>query len=164
MNLTPPPNHHPQSTPPPSHLVNQNRSTPPASMGSLPYKYYSTGGMNVPPPAISSIPQQNNGRTSRNTPTGPTQHMPTASSRVSPNVLNPNLMTYGCYRQQSAAASYITNPAAAGFINNPSQIPVNVMNMQSQYQDQAAIQRAAAAQQNSMYSYPPYLLNNTMRR
>lgn len=47
MNLTPSPNHHPHNTmtPPPSHLVNQNRnlSTPPSTVSIAPYhKYYST--------------------------------------------------------------------------------------------------------------------------
>lgn len=41
-----------------------------------------------------------------------------------------------------------------------------VMNMQTQYQDPSALQRAAAAQQNPMYSSYPYIsLNaNPMRR
>lgn len=65
-------------------------------------------------------------------------------------------------------SSYIAN-SAAGFINNPGQLQItnmaNVMNMQSQYQDPAALQRAAAVQQNSMYSTYPYMLNaNPMRR
>lgn len=182
INLTPPPNHHPHNTmtPPPSHLVQQNRNlaTPPSllqsQMSALQYPKYYSSNMNVTPP----IPSQNTGgRTARNTASAPVQHMTAGTSRVSPNVtISPNLMSpYGSlngYRmaaQQSGAsvASYITNSAAAaGFINNPAQLPVQmgVMNMQSQYQDPAALQRAA--QQNSMYStYPPYIpLNGTMRR
>lgn len=136
------------------------------------------------------------GRTARNTASAPLQHMPGVAgmnsnpNRGSPNVsaLSPNLMSpYGplngslnSYRmaaaaagQQSAAAGYISNSAAAaaaaGFINNGGQLPVQmgVMNMQSQYQDPAALQRAAAAQQSSMYSsypYPSIPLNGTMRR
>lgn len=116
------------------------------------------------------------------------QHMQSASSqRVSPNVgatINPNLMaqysplnSYRMSAQQAAASAaagtvtgYITN-SSAGFINTPAQIPMQmgVMNMtQTQYQDQAAIQRAA--QQNTMYTYS-YIngslmqpLNGTMRR
>lgn len=54
-----------------------------------------------------------------------------------------------------------------GFMNNPSQLQITnmAMNMQSQYpQDPTALQRAAAAQQNSMYSTYPYMINNPMRR
>lgn len=178
VNLTPPPNHpHPHSTmtPPPTHLGNnRNLPTPPTSlqtqMGLQYHKYYS-GNMNVTPP-ITSL-SQNTGRSSRNTASAPVQHMSAASSR-SPNVttLSSNLMSayqlngyrVGVPAQQPTG--YITNPAAAGFINNPAaQITqMGVMNMQSQYQDPTAIQRAA--QQNSMYpSYSPYIpLNGSMRR
>ncbi|XP_059621865.1 histone acetyltransferase KAT6A-like isoform X2 [Phlebotomus argentipes] len=181
VNLTPPPNHHPHATmtPPPTHLVQQNParniSTPPASLqtqmaASLGYhhKYYPG---NVQPGNGGAAAAGASGRTSRNTASAPVQHMAAAPSRVSPNVtISPNLMSpYGTlngYRmaaQQSAGsvATYITNSAAAGF--NP-QLPVqmNVMNMQSQYQDPASIQRAA--QQNSVYS-PYYIsLNGSMRR
>lgn len=93
--------------------------------------------------------------------------MSNSSSRVSPNVaISPNLMSpYStlntAYRmsaaQPSSTGGYISNPAA-GFMNNATQIPVQmgVMNMQSQYQDPSAIQRA---QQNSMYpaTYSAYL-------
>lgn len=116
-------------------------------------------------------------RSSRNSSNVSVQHMQSPSSRVSPNVtINPNIMAqYGSlngYRmaaQQSAGTvtGYITN--GAGFINNTAQIPMQmgVMNMaQTQYQDPAAIQRAA--QQNTMYTTYSYingsLINGTMRR
>lgn len=96
-----------------------------------------------------------------------------ASSRVSPNVtINPNLISqYGTlngYRmaaQQTPATvtGYITN-TAAGFINQAAQIPVQmgVMNMaQTQYQDPAAIQRAA--QQNTMYTTYGYINGSLMQ-
>jgi histone acetyltransferase MYST4 len=176
---------------PSSHLLNHNHSasvgarniaTPPTasiqsqmSAAALSYhhKYYPPN-MNMAAAATSiPPPTQNSGRTSRNTASAPIQHA--AASRVSPNVattINPSLMQpYGGlngYRMAAAAAaqqspgavtSYMTNPS--GFINN-SQIPVQMMNMQSQYQDQAALQRA---QQNSMYPSYPYLsLNGSMRR
>lgn len=59
-------------------------------------------------------------------------------------------------------SSYIAN-SAAGFMNNPVQITNMAMNMPSQYQDQAALQRAAV-QQNTMYPTYPYIMNNPMRR
>lgn len=176
LNLTPSPNHHPHNTmtPPPSHLVNQNRNlpTPPsaAQIPSLPYhKYYSS---NIP----QHIPiAQNTSRTARNTASAPVQHMSAGSpsSRVSPNVtLSSNLISpyssaLNGYRMTAQQPSgYISN-SAAGFINNPSQLQManmaNVMNMQSQYQ----VDQRAAAQQNSMlYSNPtayPYI-HSAMRR
>lgn len=97
------------------------------------------------------------------------------SSRASPNVtISSNLMSpyhgslngyrVGAQQPGSSVASYITN-SAAGF--NPGQLQMaGVMNMQTQYQDPSALQRAAAAQQNPMYSSYPYIsLNaNPMRR
>ncbi|XP_055836613.1 uncharacterized protein LOC129905215 isoform X2 [Episyrphus balteatus] len=177
VNLTPPPNnHHPHSTmtPPPSHLVNQNRNltTPPTTLQpqipALQYHKYYPGNMNGAP-TISSLSEN---RPIRNATSAPVQHMST-SGRASTVALNPNLMSpYGAlngYRMTTQqTAGYITNTAAAtSFINSPgSQIPVQmgVMNMQSQYQDASAIQRAA--QQGSMYpTYSPYIpLNGTMRR
>lgn len=176
VNLTPSPNHHPNNTmtpPPASHLVNQNRNlhTPPtpAQMTALQYhhKYYS----NVTPP----IPIQNSSRTARNTASAPVQHMSAGSpsSRQSPNVTissnlispyGPSLNGYRMAAQQpgGSVASYITNSAAAaGFINNPSQLQMANMAMQ-QYQDPAALQRAAV-QQNSYYPYIS-LNTNAMRR
>lgn len=181
--------------PPPSHLLQQNRNlpTPPANlqtqMAAMQYnKYHYMGNMNVTPP-IGSAGSQNSGsggRTARNTASAPVQHMGgggagSVSNRGSPNVTLSSMSPYGSplngYRmaaaQQAAAgsavASYITNSAAAaGFINNPAvQLPgqMSAMNMQSQYQDPAALQRAA--QQNSMYPgypYPGIPLNGTMRR
>ncbi|KAK9887773.1 hypothetical protein WA026_000088 [Henosepilachna vigintioctopunctata] len=188
MTLTPPPNHH-SMTPPPSHQMIQNQhvrnlSTSPSALPPnlqpqvLGYhKYYQTnmnsnqlGGAVTPPIG------QNLGRSGRNS-SNVVQHMQSSSSRVSPNVtLNPNMMynslnNYRMAPQQApgTVTSYITN-TAAGFISNP-QIPMQmgVMNMtQTQYQDPAAIQRAA--QQNTMYTYG-YIngglmsqLNGTMRR
>ncbi|CAH0564032.1 unnamed protein product [Brassicogethes aeneus] len=181
MTLTPPP-HHPHSTmtPPPSHQMMQTQSrnlTPPTAIPlqqqvlGYHHKYYQSAGMNVnqlggsvTPPSIG----QNLGRSGRSSANPAMQHMQTPSSRVSPNVtLNPNVMyNYRMTPQQTpgTVTGYITNPAA-GFINNP-QLPMQMMNMQSQYQDPAAIQRAA--QQNTMYTYsygiPLQPLNGTMRR
>jgi histone acetyltransferase MYST4 len=164
--LTPPPHSHMSMTPSPSpHLMNQNRSisTPPQgtiqpqmAAAALQYKFY---GANMNPIA------QNTGRNAR-TPAPPSVQQMTGS-RVSPNVTIGNIYGINGYRmagQQTTGVTgaYITNPAAAGFINNAAQLPV--MNMQTQYQDPSAIQRA---QQNSMYStYSPYLstLNGGMRR
>lgn len=186
VNLTPSPNHHPHNTmtPPPSshHLINQNRNlaTPPASsqMTSLQqYQKYYSSNLHVSP---SIALGQNSGRPPRNTASAPAPHMGggSPSSRVSPNVtISSNLMApyhsslngYRMAAQQpgGAVASYISN-SAAGFINNPAgQLPMGVMNMQSQYQDPAALQRAAAAQQNSMYpsySYISLSNANSMRR
>lgn len=100
-----------------------------------------------------------------------------ASSRVSPNVtINPNLISqYGTLNGYRMAAQqppatvtgYIANTAAAaaaGFINQAAQIPVQmgVMNMaQTQYQDPAAIQRAA--QQNTMYTTYGYINGSLMQ-
>ncbi|XP_019865415.1 histone acetyltransferase KAT6A isoform X2 [Aethina tumida] len=184
MTLTPPP-HHPHATmtppPPPSHQMIQNQGrnlTPPTALPLqqqvLGYHKYYQSGMNVNqlPGSVTPPIGQNLGRSGRNSSNvPPMQHMQSPSSRVSPNVtLNPNVMyNYRMTPQQTAGAvtGYITN-TAAGFINNP-QIPMQMMNMaQSQYQDPAAIQRAA--QQNTMYTYS-YInggmlqsLNGTMRR
>ncbi|KAL3273212.1 hypothetical protein HHI36_014668 [Cryptolaemus montrouzieri] len=187
MTLTPPPTHH-SMTPPPSHQMIQNQhvrnlSTSPSALPNLQsqvigyHKYYQTNmnsnqlGGSVTPPI-----GQNLGRSGRNS-SNVVQHMQTTSSRVSPNVtLNPNMMynslnNYRMAAQQApgTVTGYIAN-TAAGFISNP-QIPMQmgVMNMtQTQYQDPAAIQRAA--QQNPMYTYG-YIngglmsqLNGTMRR
>jgi histone acetyltransferase MYST4 len=149
--LTPPPHSHMSMAPSPSpHLMNQNRSISTPPQGAI-----------QPQMAAAALRQfygQNSGRNSR-TPAPPSVQQMTTASRVSPNVTIGNIMPYGIngYRMtgQQTSGAYITNPAAAaaGFINNTAQIPV--MNMQSQYQDPSAIQRA---QQNSMYStYSPYL-------
>lgn len=101
--------------------------------------------------------------------------MQAASAGVSPNVagLNPNLVAqYGglngyrvAAQQGSPVTGYIAN--SPGFMNQPPQMPVQMMNMQSQYQDQA-LQRA---QQGPMYTTYNYIssslmqpLNGTMRR
>lgn len=161
--LTPPPHSHVSMSPAP-HLLNQNRSisTPPQSTlghgpqmtaAALQYKFY--GNVNVPP----SI-GQNTGRNAR-TPAPPSvQHMSAAASgRMSASTISSAMMPYGYRMTSQQTSGYIGNPS---FINNASgQLPV--MNMQSQYQDPSAIQRA---QQNSMY-YNPYALsplNSTMRR
>lgn len=170
LNLTPSPNHHPHNTmtpPPASHLVNQNRNlpTPPsAQISSIPYhKYHYSSNIshiqnpspNLPPNLTSNLAPN------------------TQRSRTARNPSSANIIPYGSalngYRMTTQQpSSYISN-SAAGFINNPGQLQsinmANVMNMQSQYQDPAALQRAAAVQQNSMYSTYPYMLNaNPMRR
>lgn len=175
VNLTPSPSHHPHNTmtpPPASHLVNQNRNlhTPPtpAQMSALQYHKYYPGNINITP---SIALTQNTSRTTRNTASAPVQHMSAGSpsSRVSPNVpLNSNLIApyapqINGYRMTSQQpGGYITN-SAAGFINNPSQLQMANMAMNiPQYQDQAALQRAAV-QQNNYYPYG--ILNaNPMRR
>lgn len=197
MNLTPPPNHHPHGamTPPPGQvLANQpsrNLPTPPniqsqVGLSGYHHKYYSSNmNMNQLGGTVTPPMQQNSGRNSRNLPANvAVQHMQASSSRMSPNVpINPNLMTpygglngYRMATQQSSGgvAGYIAANTAAGFINNPGQLQMGVMNMaQGQYQDPSAIQRAA--QQNPMnpiyptYSYingigPMTSLNGTMRR
>ncbi|KAF5306278.1 hypothetical protein FQA39_LY08976 [Lamprigera yunnana] len=196
MTLTPPPTHHPHGnmTPPPTHQMIQNQTvrnltTPPSAIPAnlqqqvLGYhKYYQTNmNVNQLGGAVTPAIGQNLGRSGRNSTNVAVQHMQSTSSRVSPNVaLNTNIMAqynslngYRMTAQQtpSAVAGYITN-TAAGFINNAAQIPMQmgVMNMaQTQYQDPAAIQRAA--QQNTMYTTYGYIngslmqpLNGTMRR
>ncbi|RZC35805.1 histone acetyltransferase KAT6B [Asbolus verrucosus] len=188
MTLSPPPTHHPHATmtPPPTHQMIQNQTVrnlapSPSAIQSqvLGYhKYYQTNmNVNQLGGAVTPPIGQNLGR-SRNAANVSVQHMQTTSSRVSPNVaaLNPNVMynSLNGYRMAAQQApgpvtGYIAN-TAAGFINN-AQIPMQmgVMNMaQTQYQDPAAIQRAA--QQNTMYTYG-YInsglmqpLNGTMRR
>lgn len=175
LNLTPSPNHHPHNTmtpPPASHLVNQNRNlpTPPsaAQIPSIPYhKYHYSSNIshiqnpspnlppNLTPNLAPNIGSRQSSRNARNTP--------------SANLISPYGSALNGYRMTTQQPSgYISN-SAAGFINNPGQLQItnmaNVMNMQSQYQDPAALQRAAAVQQNSMYSTYPYMLNaNPMRR
>lgn len=155
----------------------------------------SVTNMNVAPPIGSGGGGAvNNSR--RNTASAPVQHMggggsSVANARGSPNMstISPNMMygsTLNGYRIPGAAggtgassvASYIQNSAAAAasFIQQPGSGSggphqlgaVQMMNMQSQYQDPAVLQRAAAAaQQNSMYSSYPYAsipLNGTMGR
>ncbi|XP_037941653.1 histone acetyltransferase KAT6B-like [Teleopsis dalmanni] len=181
VNLTPPPHHplpHNSMTPPPHLLVTQNRNitTPPnmlqSQMTSLQYhKYYSTN-MNIG--QISGAPTQNVSRTTRNTPSAPVQHISAAASSASSssrttNVhISPNLMTpysaingYRMSSQQSGATSgYVS---ASEYPNSQIPMQMGVMNMQTQFQDACALQRA---QQNQMYStYSPYIpLNGSIRR
>lgn len=184
MTLTPPPTHHPHATmtPPPTHQMIQNQgvrnlATSPSGIANLQpqvigyHKYYPTN-MNVNQLGGSVTPPigQNLGRSGRNSTNVAVQHMQSSSSRVSPNV--PNIIsqynTLNGYRmaaQQTpgAVTGYITN-TAAGFINNAAQIPMQmgVMNMaQTQYQDPAAIQRAA--QQNTMYTTYGYINGSLMQ-
>lgn len=172
INLTPSPNHHPHNTmtpPPASHLVNQNRNlpTPPsaAQIPSIPYhKYhYSSNISHMPPNPSPNLPPNLPSNLAPNT-----QRSRTARNTPSANLISPYGSPLNGYRVHNAQqpSSYIAN-SAAGF--NPGQLQItnmaNVMNMQSQYQDPAALQRAAAVQQNSMYSTYPYMLNaNPMRR
>lgn len=181
VNLTPPPHHpvsHNSMTPPPHLLVTQNRSlgTPPnmlqPQINPLQYHKYYSSNMNIAPIATS----QNVNRNARNTASAPVQHIAVSSvttssttSRTTNVHISPNLMPpYGAingYRMTTPQAAATPTYAAGGDYSN-SQIPMQmgVMNMQSQYPDACAIQRA---QQNSMYSTypPPYLsLNGAMRR
>ncbi|XP_018321761.1 histone acetyltransferase KAT6B isoform X1 [Agrilus planipennis] len=195
MTLTPSPTHHSHAnmTPPPSHQMIQNQSvrnlaTPPSAiptnlqpqvLGYHPKYYQANMNVNQLGGTVTPPIGQNLGRSGRNSSNVAVQHMQSSSSRVSPNVtLNPNIMAqynslngYRMAAQQTpgAVTGYITN---TGFINNTTQIPMQmgVMNMaQTQYQDPAAIQRAA--QQNTMYTTYGYIngslmqpLNGTMRR
>ncbi|XP_052891390.1 protein split ends [Anopheles moucheti] len=162
-----------------SQNVVRNISTPPVSihsaqMSTINYHKYYAGNMNMPaiaPNAVAAAAVA--GAARRNAAAASSaqiQHMAAAANRsssVSPNVaISTNLMSpytsLNGYRMTTAGQSpgtggYIGNPAA-GFIQNSAQlgqVQIGVMNMQSQYQDPSAIQRA---QQNSMYSsYPPYL-------
>uniref|UniRef100_A0A182MPM9 histone acetyltransferase n=1 Tax=Anopheles culicifacies TaxID=139723 RepID=A0A182MPM9_9DIPT len=159
--------------------VVRNISTPPVSihsaqMSTINYHKYYAGNMNMPTiaqnaaaaAAVAGAARRNVAAAS----SAQIQHMAAAANRsssVSPNVaISTNLMSpYGTlngYRMTTAGQSpgtggYIGNPAA-GFIQNSAQlgpVQMGVMNMQSQYQDPSAIQRA---QQNSMYSsYSAYL-------
>lgn len=165
INLTPSPNHHPHNTmtpPPPASHLNQNRNlvaTPPSSaqIPSLPYhKYHYSSNIshiqnppNLTPPNLSSnISSTQRSRTARNTPSAP-------------NLISPPYALNGYRMSAQQPSSYITANSAGGFINNPSQLQITnamAMNMPSQYQDPAALQRAAAVQQNSMYSTYPYIM------
>lgn len=147
-------------------------------------KYY-PGNMNVVCSGNPSSPGLSSGgggsnasRLVRNTPSAPAPSSlnnmgggigsglppPSGASRTSPNMtaLGSNLMPpYGYLNgsrmtaAQQTAASYITNSAAAGFINNAGQLPVQMMNMQGQYQD------PRSTQQYGQYYLP---LNGSMRR
>lgn len=162
-------------------------STPPASalQGQINYhhKYY-PGNMNAvcsgtpASPGLSGVGgvgggSSNSSRLIRNTPSAPVPSLnqmgggpPSGSSRTSPNMtsIGSNLMPpYGSlngYRMtaaQQTAASYITN-STAGFMNTPGQLPVQMMNMQGQYQD------PRATQQGSVYGQYYLPLNGSMRR
>lgn len=178
--MTPPPVSHLAAT---GQQANPARtlSTPPASalQSQLNYhhKYY-PGNMNAVCAGNPSSPglSSNASRFVRNTPSAPVPSLnnmgggigsglppPSGSSRTSPNMtsLGSNIMPpYGYLNgsrmaaAQQTAASYITN-SAAGFINNPGQLPVQMMNMQSQYQD------PRSTQQYGQYYLP---LNGSMRR
>lgn len=181
--MTPPPTAMTLSpTPSPTHQMIPNqpvRNLAPSPSAIQPqvlgyHKYYQTNmNVNQLSGAVTPPIGQNLGR-SRNPSNVSVQHMQTTASRVSPNVaaLNPNMMYnslngYRMTTQQTPGPVTGYIPNTAGFINN-AQIPMQmgVMNMtQTQYQDPAAIQRAA--QQNTMYTYGYGLmqpLNSTMRR
>lgn len=192
VDMTPPPPQHGlgnnSMTPPPHLIVSQNRNLNASpnmlqsQMASLQYHKYYSSNMNIPP--ITTTTSQTISRTVRNTPSAPLQHIssspvstpsPNSSRAANVHLAPPNLMTpysaINSYRMSAAAAQQGPGGPAAGYGTGGeypnSQIPMQmgVMNMQSQYQDACAIQRAAA-QQNSMYStYSPYIpLNTPMRR
>ncbi|XP_017070255.1 histone acetyltransferase KAT6A [Drosophila eugracilis] len=174
VNLAPSPHHPlpPNSMTPPPHLLMQNRniSTPPnmlqAQVTPLQYKYY-PGNMNIPP--ITSA--QNTSRNTRNTPSAPVQHtstpMGSGNNRTANVHLTPNLMApYGAINsyRMSPQQSPPTGSYSSGSEYPNSQIPMQMMNMQSQYQDACVLQRGTPA--NAMYpTYSPYLpLNGSIRR
>lgn len=173
VNLAPSPHHPipPNSTPPP-HLLMQNRniSTPPNMLQTqvtpLQYKYY-PGNMNIPP--ITSA--QNTSRNTRNTPSAPVQHtstpMGSGNNRTANVHISPNLMApYGAINsyRMSPQQSPPTGSYSSGGDYPNSQIPMQMMNMQSQYQDACVLQRGTPS--NPMYpTYSPYLpLNGSIRR
>ncbi|XP_060652712.1 LOW QUALITY PROTEIN: uncharacterized protein LOC132789005 [Drosophila nasuta] len=176
--LTPSPHHPlpPNSMTPPPHLLMQNRniSTPPnmlqTQVAPLQYHKYYASNMNIAPITSS----QNTNRNTRNTPSAPVQHTSAAiggnSNNRTANVhISPNLMShYGAINsyRMSPQQSPPTGTYSSGGEYPNSQIPMQmgVMNMQSQYQDACALQRAT--QPNPMYpTYSPYLpLNSSIRR
>lgn len=172
--VTPPPlqGHHVHGTmtPPPTSRQleiqqqnSRNLTTPPVSNQmslSTYHKYY----QGISSSAVS--------RSSRG-PVPSVHQMQAAGAGVTANVpgLNPNLYSqlngYRVSAQQgSPVTGYIAN--SAGFMNQPPQMPVQMMNMNThQYQDQA-LQRAQA---NPMYTTYGYInsglmqpLNGSMRR
>lgn len=174
INLTPSPNHHPHNTmtppPPASHLVNQNRiATPPSTtpFPSLPYhKYqYSSNISHIQNPSANLPPNLTPSNLTSNISSTQRSRSTARNTPSAPNLISPPYALNGYRMSAQQPSSYIAN-SAAGFINNPSQLQITnmTMNMPSQYQDPAALQRAAAVQQNSMYPTYPYLMNNPMRR
>ncbi|XP_016974751.1 histone acetyltransferase KAT6A [Drosophila rhopaloa] len=173
VNLAPSPHHPipPNSMTPPPHLLMQNRniSTPPNMLQSqvtpLQYKYY-PGNMNIPP--ITSA--QNTSRNTRNTPSAPVQHtstpMGSGNNRTTNVHISPNLMApYGAINsyRMSPQQSPPTGSYSSGSEYPNSQIPMQMMNMQSQYQDACVLQRAnPSTPMYPSYSYLP--LNGSIRR
>ncbi|EDV56954.1 histone acetyltransferase KAT6A [Drosophila erecta] len=174
VNLAPSPHHPipPNSMTPPPHMLMQNRniSTPPNMLQTqvtpLQYKYY-PGNMNIPP--ITSA--QNTSRNTRNTPSAPVQHtsapMGSGNNRTANVHISPNLMApYGAINsyRMSPQQSPPTGNYSSGSEYPNSQIPMQMMNMQSQYQDACVLQRGTPS--NPMYSaYSAYLpLNGSIRR
>nr|XP_016928754.1 histone acetyltransferase KAT6A [Drosophila suzukii] len=174
VNLAPSPHHPipPNSMTPPPHLLMQNRniSTPPNMLQTqvtpLQYKYY-PGNMNIAP--ITSA--QNTSRNTRNTPSAPVQHtstpMGSGNNRTANVHISPNLMApYGAINsyRMSPQQSPPTGSYSSGSEYPNSQIPMQMMNMQSQYQDACVLQRGTPS--NPMYpTYSPYLpLNGSIRR
>lgn len=179
VNLAPSPHHPipPNSMTPPPHLLMQNRniSTPPnmlqTQVAPLQYHKYYSGNMNITP-----IPSaQNTSRNPpRNTPSAPVQHTSAPmggsnNNRTTANVhISPNLMApYGAINsyRMSPQQSPPTGSYSSGTEYTNSQIPMQMMNMQSQYPDACVLQRATPS--NPMYppTYSPYLpLNGSIRR
>ncbi|KAH8309166.1 hypothetical protein KR059_006549 [Drosophila kikkawai] len=174
VNLAPSPHHPipPNSMTPPPHLLMQNRniSTPPhanmlqTQVAPLQYhKYY---------PITSA--QNTSRNTARNTPSAPVQHTSApmgsggSNNRTTTNVhISPNLMApYGAINsyRMSPQQSPPTGSYSSGSEYPNSQIPMQMMNMQSQYQDACVLQRGTPS--NPMYpTYSPYLpLNGSIRR
>ncbi|KAH8333279.1 hypothetical protein KR074_008145 [Drosophila pseudoananassae] len=179
VNLAPSPHHPipPNSMTPPPHLLMQNRniSTPPnmlqTQVAPLQYHKYYSGNMNITP--ITSA--QNTSRNpTRNTPSAPVQHTSAPmggsnNNRTTANVhISPNLMApYGAINsyRMSPQQSPPTGSYSSGTEYTNSQIPMQMMNMQSQYPDACVLQRATPS--NPMYppTYSPYLpLNGSIRR
>ncbi|KAI8040013.1 histone acetyltransferase KAT6A [Drosophila gunungcola] len=174
VNLAPSPHHPipPNSMTPPPHLLMQNRniSTPPNMLQTqvtpLQYKYYPSN-MNIAPIASA----QNTSRQTRNTPSAPVQHtstpMGSGNNRTANVHISPNLMApYGAINsyRMSPQQSPPTGSYSSGSEYPNSQIPMQMMNMQSQYQDACVLQRGTPS--NPMYpTYSPYLpLNGSIRR
>lgn len=95
----------------------------------------------------------------------PSSRVQSPNVTISSNLISPYGPPLNGYRmaaqQPGGSVSYITN-SAAGFINNSSQLQMANMAAMQQYQDPAALQRAAV-QQNTYYPYIS-LNTNPMRR
>lgn len=185
MNLTPPPPIPHTMTPPQN--SRQLSATPPQVPLSYAKNYYNVNSV-PPPPGTPGSTSRSTSRSSANAnmaslqnyasetlyrqsldPSGSCPQMQSASSRVSSNVaLNTNLMAaqYG-YRVAQPGTSYMNQAAQiGGFMNQPGQLPVGVVNVPGAYSQDPHQQNPAAV----YTTYHGYIngglmqpLNSTMR-